>query len=243
MAEDIELQQIVVNGMIIKMCRDNICRHIIRRVLYRRKRIDILAERKYDDPSRMLTGTPSDSGASLYDPVNLAVTLSLFPLFKIILNIAKGSLIGKRANGARAERLPVPEYDFCIFVRVTLVIPGKVQVDIWFLVALETEERLKRDIKAVLYELLPAYGAHLIRHIPAAPSCICPYFFGIKIAVMAALAVVVRAERVDFRYACHRRDKGRSYRATGSYQISVLIGLPHKLLSYDIHYGKAIGYD
>ena len=42
-SENIKLQQVVVDGVVIEMRRDRLRRHIIRRMLYRGKRIDHLA--------------------------------------------------------------------------------------------------------------------------------------------------------------------------------------------------------
>ena len=65
MTENIKFQQVVVDGVIIKMRRDNICCHIICRMLYRCKRVDILTKWENDDSSRMLSGTSSNSGTTL----------------------------------------------------------------------------------------------------------------------------------------------------------------------------------
>ena len=65
MSQNIELQQIVINGMIVKMRRDDIRRHIIRRVLHRRERIDFFTNRQNDDTARVLSCTPPDAGDSL----------------------------------------------------------------------------------------------------------------------------------------------------------------------------------
>ena len=37
MAQDVKLQQVVVNGMVVKVGGDDVCRHIIGRMLYRGK--------------------------------------------------------------------------------------------------------------------------------------------------------------------------------------------------------------
>ena len=56
MSENIQLQKIVIDRMIIKMGGDDIRRHIIRRMLHRRKRINVLTHRENNDSSRMLAG-------------------------------------------------------------------------------------------------------------------------------------------------------------------------------------------
>ena len=43
-SENVELQQVVVDRVIIEMRRDRVRRHIIRRMLYRCKGIDLLSD-------------------------------------------------------------------------------------------------------------------------------------------------------------------------------------------------------
>ena len=42
--------------MVVKMCGYDIRCHIICRMLYRRKGVDLLAQRQYNDTARMLSG-------------------------------------------------------------------------------------------------------------------------------------------------------------------------------------------
>ena len=108
--------------MIIKVSSDNISCCIIGRVLHRCKGIDLLAQRKYNDTSRMLSRTPSDSGTSKNDTVNLTFSLSLPTFFKIILYISKSRLISQCSDRSGPECLSGSEDDFRILVRVTLLI-------------------------------------------------------------------------------------------------------------------------
>ena len=65
MPQNVKFQKVVVNGMVIKMSRNNIRSHIICRVLYRCKLIDVMPVRQYHNSSRMLSRTPSDPRTSL----------------------------------------------------------------------------------------------------------------------------------------------------------------------------------
>ncbi len=49
------------------------------------------------------------------------------------------------------------------------------------------------------------------------------------------------AQGIYLRDSRHSGHKGRSYGSTGTYQIPVLVGLPHQFLCNDVHYGKSIG--
>ena len=128
-------------------------------------------------------------------------------------------------------------------MRLTLILTGKVQVDIRLFVSLESQERLKRNIKPVFYQLLAADRTDLIRHITSAPPGERLDLRRIKIAVLAVGTAVMCLQRIDLRDTGHGRRERRSDRSTGTYQITVLIGLPHQFLCNDIHYGIAVGND
>ena len=112
--------------MVIKMRGDDIRRHIVSRMLYRRKGIDVLPHRKYDDTAWMLAGTSAHTGTPCHDPVDLAVSLSAPSLLIVILHIAKGRLIGQGSDRPRPEGLSGTENNLRIFVCLTLVFTGKV---------------------------------------------------------------------------------------------------------------------
>ena len=82
--------------MVIEMCGNDIGRHIIRRMLYRRKGVDLFTKRKYDDTSWMLSGASPDSRTALYDTVNLTFSLSLSVFFVIILYIPQQDIFYQR---------------------------------------------------------------------------------------------------------------------------------------------------
>ena len=82
-------KQVVVDGMIVKVGCDNVRRHIVGRMLYRSKGVDILTVGKNNDSSRVLPRTSADSSTSLHDPVNFAIPLSASPFLIIILHKSK----------------------------------------------------------------------------------------------------------------------------------------------------------
>ena len=125
MSQNIQLQQVMVNGVIIKMGSDDICVGIIGRMLHRSKGINVFPVRQDDDPSRMLSGTPADSRTSLDDPVNLTVPLSLTPFLIIILHIAKCRLVRQSGDGPCPEGLSGTKDHLCILVGAALIVPGK----------------------------------------------------------------------------------------------------------------------
>ena len=78
-SENIELQQVVVDGMVIEMRRYRVRRHIVCRMLHRGKGIDLLSDRQNNDTARMLSGGPAHADTALHDPVDLTVSLAGCP--------------------------------------------------------------------------------------------------------------------------------------------------------------------
>ncbi len=172
---------------------DDIRRHIVCGMLYRGKRVDVLPHWQHHNAARMLPGTPADAGASRHNAVDLAHPLMPAALFVIVFHVAEGSLVRQRADGARPVRLPAAKNHFRIFMRLTLVLSRKVQVDIRLLVALEAEERLKGNIEPFLVKRRSAHRAVLVRHVAPRAAAVGFHFLGIKIIVMAFRAQIMRA--------------------------------------------------
>ncbi len=236
MPKDVQLQQVVVNGMVVKMRGDNIGRHIVGRMLDGRKGMDFLANRQHDNAARMLAGRPPYAHAALDDAPNLAVALAHAPFLIVILDIAKGRLIGQCANRPRAVGLPIAKNHLAVSMRLALVLAGEIQVNIRLLIAFKAEEGLKGDVKPFLAQGFPALGAFSVGHVAACPPRIGLDLRRIKVAVMAAGAVIVGRQRVYLRNPRHSGHKGRAHRSPGTHQIAVLIGLPHQLLGNDVHH-------
>ena len=205
MSEDIELQQVVVDGMVIEMGRYRICCHIVCGMLHRRKGVDVLSHRQNDDTAGMLSRASAHARTALYNPVDFAVSLLASALFKIIFHITKRRLIRQCADRTGTERLSCAENNFRIFMRLTLIFAGKVQVDIRLLIPLKSKERFKRNIETVLNQRLSADRAHFIRHIAAAVSGKGFDLRRIKIVIMAFRAPIMGAQGIYLRNPRHER--------------------------------------
>ena len=92
-----------------------------------RKGIDFLAHRQHDNAARMLPGRPAYADAPLHNPVNFTDPFMNAALLVIPLDISKRRFIGKRSDSTGPERLSGPENYFGIFMRLALVIAGKIQ--------------------------------------------------------------------------------------------------------------------
>ena len=199
MPEYIKLQQVSVNRMIIKMCCDNITVHIIGRMLNRSKFLNLFSHRKYDNSSRMLSGSPSHTGAALDNTVNLTVTLMYSTFFIIIFHITKGCFLGKCTNGTCLEGLALSENNLCISVSIRLIFSGKVKVNIRFLISLESQECFERNIKSLFLHFGSTFRAYLIRHITTCHSGILSDLRRIKITVFTVRirAQIVGRQRIN----------------------------------------------
>ena len=138
--------------MVFKMCRNRIRRHIVCRMLNRSKRIDFLSHRKHHDTSRMLSGGTPDSHTSLHNPVNFTVSFMYAAFFIIIFHITKCSLICKRTNRSGSKSLSGSKNNLGIFVRLTLIVSGKVKIDIRLFISLKSKESFKRNVKSIFFQ-------------------------------------------------------------------------------------------
>ena len=243
MPENVQLQQVVVDGMVVKMGRDDIRRHIVGRVLDRREGVDLLPVGQHHDAAGMLAGGTPHAHAALDDPVDLAGALVLAPLLVIVFHIAEGRLVRQGTDGPGPEGLALSEDDLRVLVGLGLVVAGEIQVDIRLLVPLEAQEGLEGNVKAVLLKGPSADRAGLVRHIAAGRSRVFPHFLRLEITVVAGGTVIMGRQGVDLRDSRHGRHKGGADRTSRSHQIAVVVGLPHQLLGDDIHHGEAVGND
>ena len=192
-SQNVQLQQVVVNGVIVKMGCNGGGGHIVGRVLHRSKGVDLLSQGKHDDAPRMLSRSPPHSHAALNDAVDLAVALSASPFLIIFFHIAEGRLVRQGADGPCPEGLALAEDNLRVVVGLTLVFSGKVQVNIRLLVPLKSEESFKWNIKSVLFQERTADRAFLIRHIAARHAGKCLHLRRVEIIVAALGAVIVGA--------------------------------------------------
>ena len=245
MPQNIQLQQIGINGVIIKMRADNIAVGVIRRMLHRGKGVDILSHRKDDNAARMLAGRPPDSRASLHNPVYFAAAFVNSFFLIIVFHKTESGLVCQCPDGSRLKGLSGAEDNLCVFVRLCLIFPRKIQVNIRLLVPLEPQKGLKRNVKAEFLHFSAAHRTVFIRHIAPGHSHL-PVFFHvrrIKLHVLVILAQIMRRQRIYLCNPRHRSRKGGSDRTAGPHQIAVLVALPYQLLGDDVHHRIAVADD
>ena len=207
MSQDIELEQVVVDRVVIKVGRDDIGRHIVCGMLDRGECVDILPQRQDNDSARMLTGASPYTRTTREKPFDLAVSLCDTLIFEIVLYISVCGLVRHGGDRTGLKGLFVTENNLGIGVCLCLVLSRKVQVNIRFLISFESQEGLEGDIKAVLVQFFSASGALHAGHIDAAFPLVLSDQFGVKICVVAVCAVIVGREGVDLCDPRHGRYK------------------------------------
>lgn len=86
----------------------------------------------------MLSRSTTHPDTSKYDPVNFTVSLMYAALFIIIFDITECRLIRQRTDRSCLKGLSLPEDNFGVFMCLTLVLSGKVQVDIRLFISLKS---------------------------------------------------------------------------------------------------------
>ena len=121
MAQDIQLQQVVIDLMIVKMRRDGIL--ILRGMLNRREGVDLLPVGKNNDAARMLPCRLAHVYAAVRDPDHLRRPLVFPVILKILFHISERRLVRDARNRAGPEGLSGPEDHLRIFVGLGLIFP------------------------------------------------------------------------------------------------------------------------
>ena len=160
---------------------------------------------RYDhDARRMLACRRFDAHAAVSEMIDIGDMFFLSLFLEEFLHVAEGRLIRNRLDGACAINIILAEKDFRILMGDWLIGAREVQVNIWYFVAVETEEDRKGDIMPILQKRRTADRADLVRQvIAAAVGTVCN-----ELAILAMWATPMRRQRIDLCDAGHRRDEG-----------------------------------
>ena len=124
---------------------------------------------------------------------------------------------------------------------ICLILTGKVQVDIRFLISFKSKESFKWNIKSFFYHLCPAFRTVFIRHVTAGHTTEFFHLRRIKITVFTVRTDIMRRQWIYLCDAGHSRRQGGTNWSTGTNQIAIIIGFPHQLLCNDIHHRISVG--
>ena len=124
--------------MVIEMCRYRLSCHIICRVLYRCKCINVMSDWKNYNSSWMLSGCSSDSRTAFRNSCYFTSSLLNSTLFTIFSNICFSGFLGNCTDCSCSESLSLTKDNFRIFMCLTLIFTGEIKVNIRLFITLET---------------------------------------------------------------------------------------------------------
>ena len=171
----------------------------------------------------MLSRSTSHTRTSSCESVDLARSLVHMFVFEVSFYISVCSLVSKCSDCSGSECLSRTENNFGVLMSLGLVLTGKIQVNIGLLVAFESEECFKRNIKTVFFKRRPAFGTQFIGHIATRSSGIGSDLVGVKIHIMAGAAIIMRWQGINFGNPGHCGNKGGPYRSSRPNKITILI--------------------
>ena len=151
MAQHIQLQQVVLHRVVLKVRGDDIGVGIIRRVLDRAEIVNLHIAGNDDQTAGVLTGGTLDAHTALGQPVVLRRRRRGCPAPPDTFSHSQRRSFPPRCrwfrHGTHGSRRTV---QYGIAVGLGLIFAGEVQIDIRHLVAAKAQESLKRNIEAVL---------------------------------------------------------------------------------------------
>ena len=234
MAQHIQLQQILLHGVVFKMGGNGVRRGVVRRVLHRAEVPNLVFLGNDHQAAGVLAGGPADPHTAGGQPVLLRPGHGPAPLRQVLFYIAKGCFLRHGADGPGPEHVGLSKHLHTVGMGLGLVLPGEIQVNVRHLVAAEAQEGLKGDVEAVLIKGSPTLGTHRIRQVrPAAVAL--GHVEGGEFAVRIGAAVMGR-EGIDLCNTCHVGHNGRAHRTTGAHQIAMLQRVLHQLLGGHVNH-------
>ena len=123
MAQDVHLQNIVVDRVEIEVGRFPGRRLVVGRVLNRREVVNFHVVGHDDDPGRVLAGRPLDPGRPAGQPVLFGAAELNFLVAFVGLDVTVGGLIGDRPDRAGPVNVIFTEQDLHVVVGDRLVVP------------------------------------------------------------------------------------------------------------------------
>ncbi len=151
------------------MSRDYAALGIVCRMLHGAEIRNVHVLRYDDEAAGVLACRSLDADKPLCEAIFLNLCDLYAAFLEVFFNVAVSGFFGERADGSGAENVIRAEELFSIFMRLRLILPGEVEVDIRrFLIARKPEEGLERDIESVLPHERSALGAVFRRHVRAA---------------------------------------------------------------------------
>ena len=246
MAQNIQLNQTVIDAVIIVVSSNRSAILIIGRTVHRRNIMDIHITRHNHDAAGMLTRSALDAGKAFNQRCHMRRMHMQILGLVIFSDKAYRRFVGDGSNRTGTANVITAKKLLGVLVRYALVrhcgriiginTAGEVQIDIRNLITMEAQENRKRDIVTVAQHSGAAFGAILRRQVKAAVDLIVHKEF----AVTAMRTAVMRLQRIYLSNIQHRSNKGRAYAATRAYQVTAVDRMLNQLVRNVIQYGEAV---
>ena len=231
--QHIQLQQVLLHGMVFEMSGDLVGFGVVRRLLDGTEVPDLVFLGNNDQTAGVLARGAAHADTARRQTVLLGAALLPLPLAQILLDVAVGGLFRDGTDSARTEHMGGTKHGDTVLVCSRLILAGEIQVDIGDLIAAEAQEGLEGDVEAVLFQLGSALGAFGIGQVRAAVASVGHIQDGVL--ALGVGAAVVGREGVDLRDARHKCHDGGADGATGADQIAVLQTVLHQSLGGHIN--------
>ena len=246
MAQNIQLNQTVIDAVIIIVSSNRSAILIIGRTVHRRNIMDIHITRYNHDAAGMLARSALDAGKAFNQRSHMRRMHMQILALVIFSDKAYRRFVGDSSNRTGAANIVAAEKLLGVLVRHALVghsrriiginTTGEVQINIRNLVTMEAQENCKRDIVTVAQHPRAAFGTILRRQVKAAVDLIVHKEF----AVTAMRTAVMRLQRIYLGNIQHRSNKGRAYAATRAYQVTAVDRMLNQLMRNIIQYGETV---
>ena len=164
-----------------------------------------------------------------------------------MLYITESRFLRNGTNGPRTEYIFTSENFFNKFVSPRLIFTSEVQVDIRFLIPVESQEGFERNIISFPSHGRSAQRTHLFRHVTSAVVTPVLDEFVISLArdpfhgTFLIGTQIVRRKRIYLRDPAHGGRERRSYRSSRTNQIAVGQRFLHQKLRRNVHHGVSVG--
>ena len=136
----------------------------------------------------------------------------------IFVSIADGCFIGNGTDGTCPKYIVSTEQFFRVLMGSALIISREVQVNIWYLVPMETHKNSKWNIVAIGDQWRST--VRTITPWQVESSCIFP--FQVELAPLTFWAYIMWFQWIYFRYICHGGYERRTYGATRPYEVAIV---------------------
>ena len=165
MAQNIEFEDIIMDGMEIKVGRFPLGIDILSWIGHRTEIINIHITWNNDNTTRMLTCRSFNTCTACRKTLDFSATVEFTVVTFVAFNKTKGCLLSHRTNGSGTKGIVFSKDISDVQMGARLVSTRKVQVDIGYFIPLETKESFKWNIVAIFCEPVSTFWTAFLRHI------------------------------------------------------------------------------